>query len=56
MKVQFFGKILYKDEWVDINPESTIFDIPEDTEPFEFFKTIVGYQAKYLITYNEIKE
>lgn len=56
MKVQFFGKILYKDEWVDINPEATIFNIPEDIDPFEFFKTIVGYQAKYLITYNEIKE
>lgn len=56
MKVQFFGKILYKNEWVDINPEMTIFNIDENTEPFEFFKTIVGSQTKYLITYNEIKE
>ena len=56
MKVQLFGKILYTDEWVDIDTEATIFDIHEDTEQFEFFKTVVGPQTKYLITYNEIKE
>ena len=54
-KFKFFGKILYKDEWVNINPEVATFEIPSNIEPFDFFQNLF-IDNKYLVIYNEIEE
>lgn len=57
MKVQFFGKVqVSEDEWIDLDPEKTIFEIPDEVEPFIFFNQMIPYEANYLITYNKIEE
>lgn len=55
-KIQFYGKLLFKDEWVDLNTEVCQFEIPDETEPFDFFKTLMSDGIYYLISYFEIKE
>jgi hypothetical protein len=55
-KIQFYGKLLVKDEWVDLNTDVCQFEIPDETEPFDFFKTLMSDGIYYLISYFEIKE
>ncbi len=55
-KIQFYGKLLVNGEWVDLNTEVTQFEIPDDVEPFEFFKAMLPNEMFYLVTYFEIEE
>ena len=55
-KIQFCGKLLIHEEWADINNDVCQFEIPDEVEPFDFFKTIIPETTYYLVTYYEIKE
>lgn len=55
-KIQFDGKLLVNEEWVDLNTEATQFEIPDDVEPFNFFKAMLPDEMFYLVTYSEMKE
>lgn len=55
-KIQFYGKLLAKDEWIDLNAEACQFEIPDEVEPFDFFKSLLPDGTYYLISYFEIKE
>ena len=55
-KIRFYGKLFVNGEWVDLNTEVTQFEIPDDIEPFDFFKAMLPNEMFYLITYSEIKE
>ena len=55
-KIQFCGKLLIHGEWADINKDACQFEIPDEVEPFDFFKTIIPETTYYLVTYYEIKE
>ena len=35
-KIQFYGKLFTKDEWIDLNTEACQFEIPDEVEPFDF--------------------
>lgn len=53
-KIKYYGKLLIHEDWIDIDPEKATFEIPDNIEPFEYFKNI-GFDY-YLITYIEVKE
>lgn len=55
-KIQFYGKLLAKDEWIDLNAEACQFEIPDEVEPFDFFKSLLPDGTYYLVSYFEIKE
>ncbi len=55
-KIRFYGKLFVNGEWVDLNTEVTQFEIPDDVEPFDFFKAMLPNEMFYLVTYSEIKE
>lgn len=54
-KIRYYGKLLVRDEWIDIDPEKATFEIPDEIEPFEYFTKNIGI-GYYLITYIELKE
>lgn len=57
MKVQFYGKIqIGEDEWVDLDTAKTIFDVPDEIEPFFFFQNMVPPGTNYLVSYSEVQE
>lgn len=57
MKVQFYGKIqIGEDEWVDLDTAKTIFDVPDEIEPFFFFQNMVPPGTNYLVSYSEVWE
>lgn len=54
-KIRYYGKLLVRDEWIDIDPEKATFEMADDAEPFEYFVNNIGIKY-FLITYIELKE
>lgn len=55
-KIQYYGKLFFHDGWIDLNEETCQFEVPDDVEPFDFFKKLIPNNTYYLISYFEIKE
>lgn len=53
--VRYFGYINHDNEWIKIDPEKAVFDLPDAKDPYEFFHQVIPTQY-FLIYYKIIKK